>query len=84
MHIKRTGWLAIYQKLCINVPFDPSERFPFLFGLRLVIPVDLVRSAVISYIPLQSGILNLTVTVKLLSSNVLSCKLSNSVRPQGL
>ena len=49
--LRRLGLRAIYQKPCTTVPGGPSERFPCLVDLRLVMAVDQVGSTDITYIP---------------------------------
>ena len=77
--MRRMGLRAIYQKPRTTVPGDPSERFPCLVDLRLVMAVDQVWATDITYIPLQKGFLYLVAIVDLFSRNVLSWKLSNSL-----
>jgi len=73
------GLRAIYQKPRTSVPGDPSERFPCLVALPLVMAVDQVWATDIIYIPLKKGFLYLVAIVDLFSRNVLSWKLSNSL-----
>ena len=77
--MRRMGLRAIYQKPRTTVPGDPSERFPCLVDLRLVMAVDQVWATDITYIPLQKGFLYLVAIVDLFSRNVLGWKLSNSL-----
>ena len=75
----RMGLRAICQKPRTTVPGSPSERFPCLLDLKQITRVDQVWATDITYIPLQKGFLYLVAIVDLLSRNVLSWKLSNSL-----
>jgi putative transposase len=77
--MRRMGLRAIYQKPRTTVPGEPSERFPCLVDLKQVRAADQVWATDITYIPLQKGFLYLVAIVDLLSRNVLSWKLSNSL-----
>jgi hypothetical protein len=77
--MRRMGLRAIYQKPRTTVQGEPSERFPCLVDPKQVRAVDQVWASDITYIPLQKGFLYLVAIVDLLSRNVLSWKLSNSL-----
>ena len=77
--MRRMGLRAIYQKPRTTVPGDPAERFPCLVDLKQITAVDQVWATDITYIPLQKGFLYLVAIVDLVSRNVLSWKLSNSL-----
>jgi len=73
------GLRAIYQKPRMTISGEPSERFPCLVDFRLVTVVDQVCATDITYIPLQKGFLYLVSIVDLISRNILSWNLSNSL-----
>ena len=77
--MRRMGLRAIYQKPRTTVQGNPSERFPCLVDVSTITAVDQVWATDITYIPLQKGFLYLVAIVDLLSRNVLSWKLSNSL-----
>ena len=78
----RMGLRAIYQRPRTTVPGSPSERFPSLVDIDKVKANDQVWAADITYIPLRKGFLYLVANVDLVSRNILSCKLSNSLDTQ--
>ena len=77
--MRRMGLRSIYQKPRTTVQGNPSERFSCLVDVNTVMAVDQVWATDITYIPLQKGFLYLVAIVDLLSRNVLSWKLSNSL-----
>ena len=77
--MRRMGLRAIYKKPHTTVPGSPSERFPCLVDLKKITRMDQVWATDITYIPLQKGFLYLVAILDLLSRNMLSWKLSNSL-----
>ena len=75
----RKGLRVIYQKPRTSIPGNQCERFPCLVDLKLVTAVEQVWATAITDIPLQRGFLYLMAVVDLLSRNILSWKLSNSL-----
>jgi len=73
------GLRAFYQKPCITIPFDPSERYAYLVDLRLLMLVDQVWATDITYIPLHKCFLYMVTIVHLFTRNVLSRQFSNSL-----
>ena len=61
--MRRMGLRAIYQKPRTTIPGHPSERFPCLVDLKLVMAVDQVCATDITYILLQKGFLYLVAVV---------------------
>lgn len=77
--MRRQGLRAIDQKSCTTLPGKPSERFPCLVDLKQVRAADQIWATDITTIPLKKGFLYLMAIVDMFSSNVLSCKFSNSI-----
>jgi len=77
--LRRMGLRAIYQKPRTTIPGESSERFACLLDLRLIRAVDQVWATDITYNPLQKRFLYLAAIIDLLSRNVLSWKLFNSL-----
>jgi putative transposase len=77
--MRRMGLRTSYQKPRTTIQGNPSERFPCLMDVSTITAVDQVWAPDITYIPLQKGYLYLGAIVDLLSRNVLSWRLSNSL-----
>jgi putative transposase len=80
--MRRMGLRAIYQKPRTTVPGSPSERVPCLVDLNKFTSIDQVWATDITYIPMRKGFLYLVAIVDLISRNILSWKLSNSLDTQ--